>query len=266
MKRIGVYIRRLTYLLVGAVDSALSISVPKVIILSYHGICNDQGIWSISLNEFKKQMLYLSSHFDFISLSDVGRYCLGKKTITRPSVVITFDDGYKNILKAKQLIAKLSIRPAVFVLSEPQNVDRVKLESQEQFLQLSEIKLLKKAGWEIGCHGASHVDLTQLNYHDLNSQINLAREKLEKSLGFSINYFSYPWGRYNSHVLKTVKNTNFSLAVTVDDGEINSHINPLLLPRIGVDKSHSFEEFKVLFSPSVIRLRGFIKTVFHLHD
>ena len=79
------------------------------------------------------------------------------------------------------------------------------------------------------------------------------------SLGFSVNYFSYPWGRHNPIVVEAVKKSEFTLAVTVDDGEINSHVNPLLLPRIGVDKTHSFAEFKVLFSPSVVKLRQAIK-------
>ena len=50
----------------------------------------------------------------------------------------------------------------------------------------------------------------------------------------------------------------------MNDGMISKNSDPLLLPRVGVDASHSFNEFKMLFSPSVIWFRSLLK-ILHIN-
>jgi hypothetical protein len=48
----------------------------------------------------------------------------------------------------------------------------------------------------------------------------------------------------------------------MDDGSVTQHSHALTLPRIGINRTHSLEEFKTLNSPSNIWLRQFIKSIF----
>ena len=80
---------------------------PLVTVLCYHSIANTGWFHEVTSQEFKKQILYLKEGFDFISISELKAFISGKKLITKPSVAITFDDGYKNILTVRNFLHKV---------------------------------------------------------------------------------------------------------------------------------------------------------------
>ncbi len=45
------------------------------------------------------------------------------------------------------------------------------------------------------------------------------------------------------------------MALSMDAGFINQKTDLFKVPRVGVDRSHTFMEFKYIFSPSVIRIK-----------
>jgi len=71
----------------------------EVVILMYHGVVDVQPIlpdWCMLQKEqFENQIKYLKQNFNVISLSDAVDG-LQQGTITGPTAVITFDDGYQN--------------------------------------------------------------------------------------------------------------------------------------------------------------------------
>ena len=44
-----------------------------------------------------------------------------------------------------------------------------------------------------------------------------------------------------------VKKAKYKMAFTMDDGFITPGIEPLTLPRVGIDRTHTFAEFKTAF-------------------
>jgi hypothetical protein len=91
----------------------------KLTIITYHGIVRtplpiydwcflDKGI-------FREQMVYLKRHFDVLPLSRaVDAVKLGK--ISRPTTVITFDDGYENNWTvAFPILQELQLPAAIFL-------------------------------------------------------------------------------------------------------------------------------------------------------
>ena len=103
-------------------------SNPKhLIVLNYHRIGNyleaigDPGVYSATAAEFDQQLQFLKQEFDFVdpkrldqSLADIGA---GKTK--RASVMLTFDDGYKdNFENAVPLLCKHSLQAAFFIPSE----------------------------------------------------------------------------------------------------------------------------------------------------
>jgi len=243
----------------GLIDRAVLRTHNPIFIISYHSVANDTWRFSINEENVKKQIIYLKKHFEIINLKSLGFYLQGKKEITKPSVVITFDDGYKDILKLKTFFAEQKITPALFVLSDAKHPNISEMKSKRPFVTIKEIQILKKNGWEIGCHSATHANLSTVSLQSLRKEVSGAKKELEKSLGFSIPYFAYPRGQYNQAVLKEVKNASYQLGLTMDDGLIKRSSDPLLLPRIGIDRSHTFSEFVTTFSPSVVKLRAVIK-------
>lgn len=253
-----ILIRRIIYSLLPIFDNLVG-QKQKIIVFCYHSISEDNWRFGVAFSELKKQVQYLLLNFDSISLKDLDLYLKGKKVINNPSFVITFDDGYKDILKTKTYFKKLGIKPGLFVLSDSIHANFQELGTKRKFLTERNIKNLKNSGWEIGSHSATHSDLTTLDKQTLLDEIKISKKELEKKLGFKINYFAYPKGRYSLKVLKVVRESGFNLGLSMDDGVINKGINKLVIPRIGVDRTHNFSEFKNIFSPAVVLVRGFIK-------
>ena len=78
-----------------AVDRAARNSEP-VHVLFYHRIADcDPNPWTLHCKKFAKQIRWLQSRFEFVSLSEAqARIASGKNRW--PSVCITFDDGYSD--------------------------------------------------------------------------------------------------------------------------------------------------------------------------
>jgi len=254
--------RRSSYVSFGFFDKLAKRKRSKLIILVYHGVGNDKWKFSVDTKTFKKQINYLKKDYDFVNLKTAEEFVNGKKKLSKQSVVLTFDDGYKDILKLKHFLKKQNIKPALFLITDTKNVNLNEIKNKKPFLSKPEIKTLVSWGWEIGSHSNTHANLSELSAKELQDEISLSKKKLEKELGIPIRYFAYPRGKYTKNVLKYVKKAKYNLALTMDDGFINKAINPLTVPRIGIDRTHSFSEFKSSFSPSNILLRKFIKQTF----
>jgi len=74
-------------------------------------------------------------------------------------------------------------------------------------------------GFEIGCHTMTHPqDLKMLSDDILETEIDLAKELLEKKTGLDIEWFCYPRGRYDERVIKRVMKVGFKYARTTKIG------------------------------------------------
>jgi polysaccharide pyruvyl transferase WcaK-like protein/peptidoglycan/xylan/chitin deacetylase (PgdA/CDA1 family) len=254
-----IYIRRMIYIILGFIDKFTNSDRNKITILSYHSIMRDNWRFSIDADEIKKQIKYLKKHYNFITLKMLEDYLNGEKQILKPSIILTFDDGYSDILKIKRFLKSNNIKPALFILSDPQNANEKELGTKRPHLTNKDIHSLIQLGWEIGSHTNTHPNLSLLPPQGLKEEIIKSKLKLEKDLNIPIKYFAYPRGKYNEQALKFVKNAGYSMGLTMNDGIISKDTNPLLIPRVGVDRTHSFSEFKALFSQSNIKLRKTIK-------
>ena len=253
------FIRKIVYIFLGFLSKFVITKKPRIIIFCYHSISNDDKRFSISKDVFKKQIKYLMARFQPVTLSDVSNHIKGKKRIIKDSFVINFDDGFANILEVEDFLRKRNIKPTVFVLSDLNNINYTEMDAQRAMLGPRQIKELARAGWEIGCHSATHSDFWSLNSREMKKEIVDAKIKLESKLGMRIKYFAYPRGRYNKKILNLVETSGYDLAVSMDDKIIGVNMNIYTVPRVGVDKTHCFIEFKNTFSIGVIFIRGIIK-------
>src|SRR5690349_17691075 len=65
-----------------------------VMVLFYHRVADDAASpWTLSNRAFAAQIRWLKSRFDMVSLAEAQRRIASREN-QRPSVSITFDDGY----------------------------------------------------------------------------------------------------------------------------------------------------------------------------
>lgn len=257
-----ILLRRTAYLSLNYASIFIRQSENQIHIFCYHSVAEDSGRFSVSFEDLKKQVNYLLSKFKQATLNDIKLHITGEKKITDPSFVLTFDDGYKDILQTKEYFKRLGVRPAIFILSDRNNVAEKELEVKRKFLNNKEILKLREAGWEIGCHSATHADFSKLSEDDMKKEIIEAKRDLEKELGIPISYFSYPKGKYSPKILSAVSKAGYTLGVSMDDFYLDETTNLLALPRIGVDRTHTFREFKTLPTLPAMVFRRYIKKLF----
>jgi peptidoglycan/xylan/chitin deacetylase (PgdA/CDA1 family) len=164
----------------------------------YHSIPDaydpqDTGQMTTPLALFKQQMAYLSEHrFNVISCMTMTDLLENKKLIPPRTVVITFDDGFRNVLRTLPVLEQYGF-PAIFFLSTDA------LDGEADYLNWSEAQVLARSDqFSIGSHSVSHRNLRRLNESDLREEIFISKQELQESFGTPIEYFAIPFGSYGS--------------------------------------------------------------------
>lgn len=171
------------------------------IALFYHRVADSHpNDWTISNAQFAGQITWLSKRFEFVSLAETQRRMVSKFN-DRPSVCITFDDGYgDNCDYALPLLLRNKIPITYFVSTNqvlngrpfPHDVAR------GQPLKpncLEQLRWMLSQGVEIGAHTRSHADLGQVdNVATLIDEMVTARDELQDAIGGLVSYFAFPYG------------------------------------------------------------------------
>lgn len=259
MKTLFILSRKLVYGLLNLIDKVFSLSRPDITILTYHGIGDDNWYYGNSKEQFMQQIDYLNKHYHFVSLDQVEQWLYSGKKIPTPAVVITFDDGYKDILAVVPYLKTLKVKPTVFVMADKKTASRNLAESGRSFLSPKDLKVLIKSGWSIGSHGLTHRRMSRVNGEQLKAEISRSKDMIEKESGKKVKFFAYPYGDYTPACIGILNEGGYRLALTMDDKLITRKSNKYALPRIGVVRAHSLSEFSSMLGPSAIWFRNIIK-------
>jgi peptidoglycan/xylan/chitin deacetylase (PgdA/CDA1 family) len=170
-------------------------------ILFYHRVADTvPNSWSIANQNFLRHLDWLAQHVEFVSLDEtISSQKLGERE--RPTVHITFDDGYSdNMVLALPELIRRGIPTTYFVATRfveeqvpfPHDVARgVPLTPNS----VDDIRCLAEAGIVIGAHSHTHLDFGKpLSRAVLVSEIVDVRKKLQDWTGQSIDYFAFPYG------------------------------------------------------------------------
>lgn len=248
-------IRRIIYFLA----SLLGKKTPPVFILCYHSFKKNDWRFSVDPEMFENQLKFLVENFDYLGVSDLRSRIQSKSKTKKSAFMVTIDDGYESIEEIMTICNRFQIKPTVFLLADPKNANRSELGTKENFLSKAKIKFLNQKGWTFGSHTMTHGNLINLSENDQVKEIMVSKKKLETDLGIKIKYLAFPKGKYNAISEKLVRQAGYEMAFTMDDAIITSTTDLHHLPRIGVDRSHNFSEFKNLFLINSILIRKLIK-------
>lgn len=183
--------------------AAVSEERVPVIVLYYHRIADDRAnAWTTSNQMFARQIDWLRSRFDLISLEEAQRR-IRRGLNYRPCVSITFDDGYAdNCQQAIPLLIREQIPCTYFVTlhnvlsGEPFSHDLIQRHAPLPNT-MQQLKDMAAAGIEIGAHTYTHADLGPIADHRLlHYEIVQAGEDLQRAIGRPVRYFAFPYGQY----------------------------------------------------------------------
>jgi peptidoglycan/xylan/chitin deacetylase (PgdA/CDA1 family) len=149
-----------------------------------------------------------------------------RRALPSHPVLITFDDGYRDVLgKAAPELHRLHLHAVEFVITGRTSGP------DPSFLTWPELFRLQRLGVSIGSHTVTHRVLTELPPSQAFAELRDSRAALQRHLGHPVQWFAYPFGAVDAQAARMVRRAGYVLAVTTAGGSEQSGRAPLLLHR-----------------------------------
>lgn len=218
------------------------VSVP-IVLYHYIGYNNDskdtlRTKMTVGTDVFKEQMKYLAENdYKTLTLDDLRLALTNRQEIPKKSLILTFDDGYRDFYtNAFPVLKKYRLKAINFVPAE--HLNRSGNLTDSQLKEISDSKIV-----EIGAHTLNHVYLKGLEKNKAWREISESKRVLEAKTGRPVKYFAYPYGVFSSETIEMVKKAGFLGAVSTIKGIEHQSDSLYILKRTRVGNSLK-EEFK----------------------
>lgn len=239
-------------------------------ILLYHSVDDSGALPALSPSCFFSQMKYLKDQgYRTLTLSEYCQALRANRSLHPRVVVLTFDDGFENNYSvAFPILQELGFRATIFLATDyvgtrcnwERSVDIPKL----PLMSWDQIDEMSRRGIEFGSHGATHSRLTRLPFEKARNEIIRSKTTMEKRLKREILSFCYPYGDYDTGIVKLVREAGFAWACSSIFGYNNGPKNLFTLQRMNINCTAQVDDvtrmlvFKTCLSGSAthfIRLR-----------
>ena len=152
-------------------------------------------------------------------------------------VVLTFDDGFENVLgHALAPLRSNGFTAMQFLvadlLGKTNEWEAAAGERTEPLMDAAQVGEWLAAGHDIGSHTLSHPFLTRLPVSVAREEISAGKKKLEDCFGRAIEHFCYPYGDWNPAVRDLVIEAGYRTACTTNTGVNTPADSPFELKRL----------------------------------
>ena len=159
----------------------------------------------------------------------------------RATVVLSFDDGYEDAATVvTPLLKKYGARASFYVSAS--------LVGTPRHASWRQLRAMRAAGMEVGCHGSRHLDLTTLSRAGQTQEIGHCATLLSRYLGPPRTY-AYAAGKYDAGAIALLRTFGFAAALTEHPGAVRSLAKRYELPRRRIRRNASIAEFARLAAP-----------------
>jgi peptidoglycan/xylan/chitin deacetylase (PgdA/CDA1 family) len=183
-----------------------------------------------------------------LSMRDLEPYLRGEKI--GKVVGLTFDDGYQNnLVHALPVLQRNRFTATCYGVSKQISGTN----SWDQHLGIRQKPLMSKQDWmkwlqsgmEIGSHGRTHSDLSNLSNTQAKVEIRDSRLELEAEFQCEVRHFCYPYGHYSESHMAMVLDAGYATATTTNRGRVHAESDPFALPRIMVARACNWLQFSM---------------------
>lgn len=220
----------------------------RVVVLCYHSVHPTSFVSSASPELFDEHLRWLSSECRCVAFSDIPEQ-ISAPPRGKPTVAVTFDDGYgDNHELALPLLAKWGVPATFFVTAgfverDPAVMERFRFLSRRSDDELrpltwSQVREMRDAGMEIGAHTYRHPNLALLPGDRIRAELERSKQVLEDRLGSEVTSMSYPFGKPRRHVtpevVRIAGEVGFRHAASILHRRVHLKDGPLRIPRFTV--------------------------------
>lgn len=230
--------------------------IRSVPVLMYHHVNPHQGdTVTITPELFRAQMRFLVEQgYESITLDELCAFMAGEKTLTRPSVVLTFDDGWlDNYVYAFPVLREFALHAAFFLVAGrsgavagsvcPWKADIPDHEESKRLIASGQAGRVV-IGWEIAremigsglaefhSHSMSHVRCAALSDDEVMRELCGSKLLIEKNLGCTADYFCWPYGSIPEHAETAARSAGYKGLFTTLPGAAARGDSCWSIPRI----------------------------------
>jgi len=217
--------------------------------LMYHKV-NDipDNPVTVPTSLFDEQMAQLRElGYTVVGLEAVLAHYVEGAPLPEKSVLVTFDDGYRdNLENALPILERYGYPAVLFVpigyLGEPRPLPHEEHLRERGIvnstLDWGELRELDAAGLRIECHGISHRPVAALELDEAAREIVVSKLRLEEALGRPVKAFAYVKGseaHYKPVHLSLVRQAGYELGFTSVSGANGPRSDRFRLRRYNVE-------------------------------
>lgn len=243
----------------------------NVTILLYHHI--SPGTFDSHITELKK-------FYAIISLKEYCECRFAGKPVPERSLVITFDDGYKDLYDLLPVIKKHAVPVTMFLCTgiiatrrefwdnipkDYNEMDDLKFVPHEQRMKhmserygfsetkeygyrtaLSREEIMEMTQWvDFQPHGRFHPTLPTCTAEKARDEVEGSKADLLRDYGIASYAYAYSNGDYSERDIAIISNAGFKLAVTVDGVYNTSKTDPYRIKRLPIREACGIDELIV---------------------
>jgi peptidoglycan/xylan/chitin deacetylase (PgdA/CDA1 family) len=223
-------------------------------VLMYHKVINigkADGL-TITAKQLREQFHFIKEKgYNVISLQELLDYHGKGASLPYKPVLLTFDDGYRNHYSCLYpILQEYGFNATVFLIANTILLNAA-LESESDYLQLSDIKHMDPDVISFGYHSYSHQPYSSMTKVALSLDIKKCIQHFEMA-GLRLKpCLAYPFGAYHnrepqkSGMLQVLKEHNIQLAFRIGN-RINASLlkAPYFIERIDIRGDDSFHKFQ----------------------
>jgi peptidoglycan/xylan/chitin deacetylase (PgdA/CDA1 family) len=222
------------------------------VILTYHSISHGDSPLKVSPELFAEQMEWLRDNAQITSLRAIASALEGHGSLPERAVVLTFDDGFQDFYTAAApLLHRWGLPATVFLPTgyvgrtngwpgQPDWVD------QQPLLDWQQVAELAGEGFNFGAHSVNHPVLSWLPAPEAQQEITQCKAQIEERVGQPVEFFCYPYGRWNPAV-RNIVNQHYKGACATIARAVDPSSDRFALPRADVHYLRHRWVFRMLF-------------------
>lgn len=202
----------------------------RIPVLMYHRIgevcAAAEARYCVTPERFASHMFALAKHgLRACPIDDFAIWLNGGVDLGANAFLLTFDDGFRGVYEhALPVLRQLGWPASVFLVSSligGSDAWQQEVGSEGRTYPLlgeAEIHDLRQFGFSFHSHSRTHADLTSLGDDALRQEIAGSKAELETLLGGQVQYFAYPYGRYDERATRMIRAAGYRAAFSVESG------------------------------------------------
>ena len=186
----------------------------KIPIIMYHDITAVKDVdWDVTPEELEKHFQILQEGgYTPISMDRMVNHLRTGAQLPEKPVLLTFDDNYLGQYKYVFPLLKKYNYPAVWSV----HTRFVGTGGQKPKANWDQLREMQKSGLvTIASHTVNHLNLKDLSEKEIEKEVTESKKVLEKELGVSIDYFTYPEGDFTDISRDKLKKAGYKAALAM---------------------------------------------------